>query len=168
MQEAPPDVVLSTHWVPPLTGLRLQAEVALRCPAALRLMFLTKRELNAALTLADEGQPLRFLARPWGEKTLPALLWRFVSDQRFLQLVSDVPVQGLSVEALCHEARVGRFGSLPRAPPPEPSSRAAAAIVGGTLLRRGASTRLVTDLGDERRLVVDVPCRRADHSRIAA
>jgi hypothetical protein len=168
LAEAPPDVVLSTLWIPPLTGLQLQSEIARRCPSALRLMLLSRPELAATLSLARDGETIRFLARPWSGETLTALLWRFLSDQSLLELVGEAPAQGLSVDALCHEACVGRFAPPPCAPEPRADTDSTA-IAGGALVRQGGTARLVTELANGRRGIVDIPCSRAtERQRIAA
>jgi hypothetical protein len=99
--------------------------------------------------------------RPWTEAQFVALLWRFISDQRLLQLVGERPAQGLSLQALTQELPIDRVVKPFYLPLPVPIF--SPATVGGTLVRQRGIARLVTERTDQRRVVVEVPCDRARH-----
>jgi len=69
-QAGPPDLVVSDHRMPEMTGVELLAEFRQRFPDAIRILLTGYADINAATDAINLGGVYRFITKPWNDEDL--------------------------------------------------------------------------------------------------
>jgi DNA-binding NtrC family response regulator len=69
-----PDVVLSDHLMPEMTGLEFLKIVRNRAPDTCRIMLTGHAEMQTAIDAINQGEIYRFLLKPWDDAELAVTL----------------------------------------------------------------------------------------------
>ncbi len=79
-----PDIVISDFRMSGMDGAELLAQIKKQCPLTLRLMLSGYADSQSLLTAIHEGDICRFLAKPWEEREIVALLHKLVAERDLL------------------------------------------------------------------------------------
>ena len=74
LNELKPDVVLSDHLMPDMTGLEFLKAVRNRAPDTCRIMLTGHAEMQTAIDAINQGEIYRFLLKPWDDAELAVTL----------------------------------------------------------------------------------------------
>ena len=74
LKELAPDVVLSDHLMPEMTGLEFLKVVRNRAPDTCRVMLTGHAEMQTAIDAINHGEIYRFLLKPWDDAELAVTL----------------------------------------------------------------------------------------------
>lgn len=74
LKELRPDIVLSDHLMPEMTGLEFLKIVRSRAPDTCRIMLTGHAEMQTAIDAINEGEIYRFLLKPWDDLDLKLAL----------------------------------------------------------------------------------------------
>lgn len=80
-----PDVVLSDHLMPEMTGLELLKRCRLLYPAMGRVVLTGQAEMTMVISAINEGSVFRFLTKPWDEDELKLTIHLAVEHARELR-----------------------------------------------------------------------------------
>ena len=69
-----PDVILSDHLMPEMTGLELVKRCRLLYPEVSRVVLTGQAEMDTVIAAINEGAVFRFLTKPWEESELELTL----------------------------------------------------------------------------------------------
>ena len=69
-----PDVILSDHLMPEMTGLELVKRCRLLYPEISRVVLTGQAEMDTVIAAINEGAVFRFLTKPWEESELELTL----------------------------------------------------------------------------------------------
>ena len=69
-QAGPPDLVVSDHRMPEMTGVELLAEFRQRFPDVVRILLTGYADINAATDAINLGEVYRFISKPWNDEDL--------------------------------------------------------------------------------------------------
>lgn len=99
-----PDVVLSDHLMPDMTGLEFLKVVRSRAPDTCRIMLTGHAEMQTAIDAINVGEIYRFLLKPWDDVDLSVALTlgleRLDLERDNRRLAAMVRVQQLRLDAL--------------------------------------------------------------------
>ena len=79
-----PDVILSDHLMPEMTGLELLKRCRLLYPNMGRVVLTGQAEMSMVISAINEGSVFRFLTKPWDEDELKLTLHLAVEHARAL------------------------------------------------------------------------------------
>jgi len=91
--EKRPDVIVSDHLMPEMTGLEFLKRCRLLYPDIGRVILTGQAEMQMVISAINEGAVLRFLTKPWDEDELKLTLYLVVE-----QIQSARAAAGASVE----------------------------------------------------------------------
>ena len=74
LKQLKPDVVLSDHLMPDMTGLEFLKAVRNRAPDTCRIMLTGHAEMQTAIDAINQGEIYRFLLKPWDDAELAVTL----------------------------------------------------------------------------------------------
>ena len=74
LKELQPDIVLSDHLMPEMTGLEFLKVVRNRAPDTCRIMLTGHAEMQTAIDAINLGEIYRFLLKPWDDVELSVAL----------------------------------------------------------------------------------------------
>lgn len=83
----PPDVIISDHLMPAMTGLELMKRVRLRYPSVARIVLTGQAEMDTVIAAINEGEVFRFLRKPWDEEEVKLAVHLAVAHAREQQSV---------------------------------------------------------------------------------
>jgi DNA-binding NtrC family response regulator len=84
LRQERPDVVLSDHLMPEMTGLELLKRCRLLYPNMGRVVLTGQAEMTMVISAINEGNVFRFLTKPWDEDELKLTLHLAVEHARDL------------------------------------------------------------------------------------
>lgn len=125
VQDDPPDVVISDHLMPEMTGLELMKRLRLRCPHVTRIVLTGQAEMATVIAAINEGEVFRFLRKPWDEDELKLTVHLAVIQAR--------------------EAKAGAQSARSAAPAEVPLRALEAAYPGIVEIQRDADGAIVID-----------------------
>jgi putative nucleotidyltransferase with HDIG domain len=85
-----PDVVVSDHRLPGMTGVRLLERVRERCPRAIRILLTGVADLEAATQAINRSQVYRFVAKPWNNDDLRATVRQALRQKEIEEQNADL------------------------------------------------------------------------------
>jgi DNA-binding NtrC family response regulator len=104
LKEIRPEVVLSDHLMPEMTGLEFLKTVRNRAPDTCRIMLTGHAEMQTAIDAINVGEIYRFLLKPWDDIELSVALSlgleRFDLERENRRLAAMVRVQQMRVHEL--------------------------------------------------------------------
>lgn len=77
-----PDVILSDHLMPEMTGLELLKRCRLLYPSMGRVVLTGQAEMSMVISAINEGSVFRFLTKPWDEDELKLTVHLAVEHSR--------------------------------------------------------------------------------------
>ena len=80
-----PDVIISDHLMPEMTGLELLKRCRLLYPAMGRVVLTGQAEMTMVISAINEGSVFRFLTKPWDEDELKLTIHLAVEHARELK-----------------------------------------------------------------------------------
>jgi DNA-binding NtrC family response regulator len=93
MRQDRPDLLLSDHLMPQMTGIELVRRVRLLYPDVGRLILTGQAELETVIAAINEGEVFRFLRKPWEDEelklTLHLALEQIRTDRETRRLVAQ-------------------------------------------------------------------------------
>ena len=69
-QASAPDLVVSDHRMPEMTGVELLTEFKQRFPDVIRILLTGYADINAATNAINLGEVYRFISKPWNDEDL--------------------------------------------------------------------------------------------------
>ena len=78
--ERRPDVIVSDHLMPEMTGLEFLKRCRLLYPDIGRVILTGQAEMQMVISAINEGAVLRFLTKPWDEDELKLTLYLVVEQ----------------------------------------------------------------------------------------
>lgn len=84
-----PDVIISDHLMPEMTGLELLKRCRLLYPAMGRIVLTGQAEMTMVIAAINEGSVFRFLTKPWDEDELKLTVHLAVEHARELRSDGD-------------------------------------------------------------------------------
>lgn len=78
--ERRPDVIVSDHLMPEMTGLEFLKRCRLLYPDIGRVILTGQAEMTMVISAINEGAVLRFLTKPWDEDELKLTLYLVVEQ----------------------------------------------------------------------------------------
>lgn len=107
LKELRPDIVLSDHLMPEMTGLEFLKVVRNRSPDTCRIMLTGHAEMQTAIDAINVGEIYRFLLKPWDDVELSVALTlgleRLDLERENRKLAAMVRLQQMRLDALDHE-----------------------------------------------------------------
>ena len=107
LKELKPDVVLSDHLMPDMTGLEFLKAVRNRAPDTCRIMLTGHAEMQTAIDAINLGEIYRFLLKPWDDVELSVALTlgleRLDLERENRKLAAMVRLQQMRLDALDRE-----------------------------------------------------------------
>lgn len=107
LKEIQPDIVISDHLMPELTGLEFLKAVRNRAPDTCRIMLTGHAEMQTAIDAINLGEIYRFLLKPWDDVELSVALTlgveRLDLERENRKLAAMVRMQQLRLDALDRE-----------------------------------------------------------------
>jgi two-component system, probable response regulator PhcQ len=107
LKELKPDVVLSDHLMPEMTGLEFLKIVRNRAPDSCRIMLTGHAEMQTAIDAINLGEIYRFLLKPWDDVELSVALSlgleRLDLERENRRLAAMVRLQQMRLDALDRE-----------------------------------------------------------------
>lgn len=82
MRADPPDLLLTDHLMPQMTGLELLQRVRLYYPDILRIVLTGQAELETVVAAINDGEVFRFLRKPWDDTELKLAIHLALEHQR--------------------------------------------------------------------------------------
>lgn len=82
LQNDPPDVIISDHLMPEMTGLELMKRVRLRYPHVARIVLTGQAEMETVIAAINEGEVFRFLRKPWQDEEVKLAVHLAVAHAR--------------------------------------------------------------------------------------
>lgn len=67
LRDDPPDVIISDHLMPDMTGLELMKRVRLTAPLVARIVLTGQAEMETVIAAINDGAVFRFLRKPWDD-----------------------------------------------------------------------------------------------------
>ncbi|MBU0553686.1 response regulator [Myxococcota bacterium] len=96
MREEIPDLLVSDHLMPRMTGLELLKRCRLLYPSVGRIVLTGQAEMETVIDAINQGEVLRFLRKPWDDDDLKLTLHMAVEhlrlareNERLLGLLKD-------------------------------------------------------------------------------
>lgn len=84
LRQERPDVILSDHLMPEMTGLELLKRCRLLYPHMGRVVLTGQAEMSMVISAINEGSVFRFLTKPWDEDELKLTIHLAVEHARTL------------------------------------------------------------------------------------
>lgn len=107
LKELKPDIVLSDHLMPEMTGLEFLKVVRNRAPDTCRIMLTGHAEMQTAIDAINQGEIYRFLLKPWDDVELSVSLTlgleRLDLERENRRLAAMVRLQQVRLDALDRE-----------------------------------------------------------------
>ena len=107
LKELKPDIVLSDHLMPEMTGLEFLKTVRNRAPDTCRIMLTGHAEMQTAIDAINLGEIYRFLLKPWDDVELSVALTlgleRLDLERENRKLAAMVRLQQMRLDALDRE-----------------------------------------------------------------
>lgn len=94
-----PDVILSDHLMPEMTGLDLLKRCRLLYPNMGRVVLTGQAEMTMVISAINDGNVFRFLTKPWDEDELKLTLHLAVEHARTLTDHSPASANSVTVDA---------------------------------------------------------------------
>ena len=86
--EKRPDVIVSDHLMPEMTGLEFLKRCRLLYPDIGRVILTGQAEMSMVISAINEGAVLRFLTKPWDEDELKLTLYLVVEQVQSARAVA--------------------------------------------------------------------------------
>lgn len=107
LKDLRPDIVLSDHLMPEMTGLEFLKIVRNRAPDTCRIMLTGHAEMQTAIDAINVGEIYRFLLKPWDDIELSVALSlgleRLDLEKENRRLAAMVRLQQMRLDALDRE-----------------------------------------------------------------
>lgn len=107
IKEIRPDIVLSDHLMPEMTGLEFLKVVRNRAPDTCRIMLTGHAEMQTAIDAINLGEIYRFLLKPWDDVELSVALSlgleRLDLERENRKLAAMVRLQQMRLDAMERE-----------------------------------------------------------------
>lgn len=107
LKDLRPEVVLSDHLMPEMTGLEFLKIVRNRAPDTCRIMLTGHAEMQTAIDAINHGEIYRFLLKPWDDVELSVALnlglERLDLERENRRLAAMVRLQQMRLKALDQE-----------------------------------------------------------------
>ena len=82
LRDDPPDVIISDHLMPQMTGLELMKRCRLLFPMVVRIVLTGQAEMETVLGAINDGEVFRFLTKPWDDDELKLALHLAIGQAR--------------------------------------------------------------------------------------
>lgn len=82
MRDDRPDVLITDHLMPQMTGMDLLRRVRLLYPDVARIVLTGQAELETVVAAINEGEVFRFLRKPWDDNEVKLTLHLALEQQR--------------------------------------------------------------------------------------
>jgi DNA-binding NtrC family response regulator len=106
LHEEQPDVILSDHLMPGMTGVELLKRCRLLYPDVGRIVLTGQAEMETVVDAINQGEVFRFLRKPWDDDDLKLTLHLAIShvrlereNRRLLKLLEHQALQIRQLEA---------------------------------------------------------------------
>ena len=118
LRQERPDVILSDHLMPEMTGLDLLKRCRLLYPNMGRVVLTGQAEMSMVISAINEGSVFRFLTKPWDEDELKLTIHLAVEHARALADTQNASAnQSASVEPSAEEVADHELHDLEAAHP---------------------------------------------------
>lgn len=82
LRDDPPDVIISDHLMPDMTGLELMKRARLRAPDVTRVVLTGQAEMETVIAAINDGAVFRFLRKPWDDEEVKLTVHLAVAHAR--------------------------------------------------------------------------------------
>lgn len=82
MRDDPPDLLITDHLMPQMTGLDLLRRVRLMFPDVARIVLTGQAEMETVIASINDGEVFRFLRKPWDDNDVKVAIHLALEQQR--------------------------------------------------------------------------------------